>query len=197
MYSGPIIDTHMHLWDLANGYAWLNGPDPNFERLIGNYDALRRNFIASDYAALTHGHKVLKSVHIQAFGFPENPVGETAWLQALAPLIRALPAALVIDVLPTDYMAGVDYPVLQLSQLVLRVLAFVVRRYPRVDRYPHRIPPGNGPFVLQVSEEQKADAGFVGVLFRPFVIFAKDRSSRRRRLPMGTPRLLWTTQIAL
>jgi predicted TIM-barrel fold metal-dependent hydrolase len=23
MYSGPIIDTHMHLWDLANGYAWL------------------------------------------------------------------------------------------------------------------------------------------------------------------------------
>jgi predicted TIM-barrel fold metal-dependent hydrolase len=22
MYSGPIIDTHMHLWDLANGYAW-------------------------------------------------------------------------------------------------------------------------------------------------------------------------------
>jgi len=22
MYSGPIIDTHTHLWDLANGYAW-------------------------------------------------------------------------------------------------------------------------------------------------------------------------------
>jgi predicted TIM-barrel fold metal-dependent hydrolase len=38
MYSGPIIDTHMHLWDLANGYAWLNAPDPNFERLIGNYE---------------------------------------------------------------------------------------------------------------------------------------------------------------
>jgi predicted TIM-barrel fold metal-dependent hydrolase len=84
MYSGPIIDTHMHLWDLANGYAWLNGPDPNFERLIGHYEALRRNFIASDYDALTRGHKVLKSVHIQAFGFPENPVGETAWLQAQA-----------------------------------------------------------------------------------------------------------------
>ena len=84
MYSGPIIDTHMHLWDLANGYAWLNGPDPNFERLIGNYDALRRNFLASDYAALTRGHNILKSVHIQAFGFPENPVGETAWLQEQA-----------------------------------------------------------------------------------------------------------------
>jgi hypothetical protein len=33
----------------------------------------------------------------------------------------------VIDVLLTDYMARVDYPVPQLSQLVLRVLAFVVR----------------------------------------------------------------------
>jgi predicted TIM-barrel fold metal-dependent hydrolase len=44
MYSGPIIDTHMHLWDLANGYAWLNGPDPNFELLIGNYDADRSNW---------------------------------------------------------------------------------------------------------------------------------------------------------
>jgi predicted TIM-barrel fold metal-dependent hydrolase len=28
--------------------------------------------------------KILKSVHIQAFGFPEDPVGETAWLQAQA-----------------------------------------------------------------------------------------------------------------
>ena len=61
MYTGPIIDTHMHLWDLANGYAWLSAPDPNFERLIGNYEALRRNFIASDYASLTRGHHVLKS----------------------------------------------------------------------------------------------------------------------------------------
>jgi hypothetical protein len=29
----------------------------------------------------------------------------------LLPLFRALPAALVIDVLPTDCMGGVDYPV--------------------------------------------------------------------------------------
>lgn len=41
----------------------------------------------------------------------------------LLPLFRALPTALVIDVLPTDYMARVDYPVPQLPQLVLRVLA--------------------------------------------------------------------------
>jgi len=80
MYTGPVIDTHMHLWDLANGYAWLSKPDPAFERLIGNYDALRRNFLAPDYIALTHDENVVKSVHVQAFGFADDPVGETAWL---------------------------------------------------------------------------------------------------------------------
>ena len=45
----------MHLWDLANGYAWLNNRVPAFEHLIGNYDPLRRNVLAPDYTALTHG----------------------------------------------------------------------------------------------------------------------------------------------
>ena len=84
MYEGPIIDAHMHLWDLANRYAWLSTADPDFERLIGPYDALRRNFLAPDYVALTRGHRVEKSVHVQASGFPDDPVGETAWLQAQA-----------------------------------------------------------------------------------------------------------------
>ena len=52
----------------------------------------------------------------------------------MLPLFRALPAALVIDVLPTDYMARVDYPVPQLSQLVLRVLAFVVAPKLRIEQ---------------------------------------------------------------
>jgi predicted TIM-barrel fold metal-dependent hydrolase len=59
MYAGPIIDTHMHLWDLANGYAWLNHRDPAFERLIGNYDPLRRNFLPPDYTALMWGWHVV------------------------------------------------------------------------------------------------------------------------------------------
>ena len=54
MYAGPVIDAHMHLWDLANGYTWLSKPNPAFERLIGNYDRLRRNSLASDYIAMTH-----------------------------------------------------------------------------------------------------------------------------------------------
>jgi predicted TIM-barrel fold metal-dependent hydrolase len=81
MYTGSIIDAHMHLWDLANNYAWLSKPDPNFERAIGNYDAIRRDFLVPDYVAMTDGHRVVNSVHIQAFGFPNDPIGETAWLQ--------------------------------------------------------------------------------------------------------------------
>jgi hypothetical protein len=55
----------------------------------------------------------------------------------LLPLFSALPATLIIDVLLTDYIARVGYPVPQLSELVFRVLTSVVGRYPRVDRYPH------------------------------------------------------------
>ncbi|MBV9035072.1 MAG: hypothetical protein JO182_11330, partial [Acidobacteriaceae bacterium] len=84
MYAGPVIDAHMHLWDLANGYDWLSHNDPNFERLFGNYDSLKRNFLAPDYLTMTRDCHVVKSVHVQAFGFPDNPVGETAWLQEQA-----------------------------------------------------------------------------------------------------------------
>jgi predicted TIM-barrel fold metal-dependent hydrolase len=82
VYAGPVIDTHMHLWDLANGYPWLNKPDPAFARLIGNYDQLRRDFLAPDYVALTRDANVVKSVHIQAFGFLDDPLAETTWLGA-------------------------------------------------------------------------------------------------------------------
>ena len=81
MYTGPIIDNHMHFWDLSNDYPWLNNRDPAIERLIGNYEALRHNFLVPDYFAMTLGWNVVKSVHIQAFGFPDDPVGETEWVQ--------------------------------------------------------------------------------------------------------------------
>jgi len=84
MYSGPVIDTHMHLWDLANGYAWLSQEDPNLARLFGNYDPIRRDFIARDYVSMTRNCRVVKSVHVQAFGFPDHSAGETAWLQGQA-----------------------------------------------------------------------------------------------------------------
>jgi predicted TIM-barrel fold metal-dependent hydrolase len=81
MYNDEIIDTHMHLWDLKNNYHWLNSNVPDFEKLIGNYDSLRHNFLPDDYHALVKNHKIVQSVHVQAFGFPDDPVAETQWLQ--------------------------------------------------------------------------------------------------------------------
>jgi hypothetical protein len=85
----------------------------------------------------------------------------------LLSLFPALPAAVVIDVLPADYMAGVDYPVPQLSQLVFRVLAFVVRRYPRVDRYPRRIHPGRGKRVINSRRPNPSKIRDSQLGFRP------------------------------
>ena len=33
---------------------------------------------------MTHDSNIVRSVHVQAFGFPDNPVGETGWLQRQA-----------------------------------------------------------------------------------------------------------------
>jgi len=84
MYQGEVIDAHMHLWDLANDYQWLNQTLPDFEQLIGNYERIQHNFLPKDYQRMVHGHNVVKTIHLQAFGFPDNPVAETRWLQQQA-----------------------------------------------------------------------------------------------------------------
>src|SRR5262245_24508239 len=84
MYTGPIIDTHIHLWDLANGYDWLSHRDPATERLIGDYGALRRNFLVPDYLRLTRARNVVKAVSVQTPGFPDDPVRESEWVQRQA-----------------------------------------------------------------------------------------------------------------
>lgn len=81
LYTVPIIDTHMHLWDLNNHYAWLETNDPVLVNLGGNYDELKKNFLVEDYIALTEHHHIVKSIHIEAFGFEGNPILETQWLQ--------------------------------------------------------------------------------------------------------------------
>ena len=44
-----IIDAHYHLWDLDQGnYPFLVGqPEPDF--FLGDYSALRRNYLPHDY----------------------------------------------------------------------------------------------------------------------------------------------------
>jgi len=78
--SVTLVDAHHHLWDLGrNHYPWLSDhPEPHF--FLGNYDPLKRNYLAADYRRDAAGHNVLATVHCEAEWDREDQVGETEWL---------------------------------------------------------------------------------------------------------------------
>ena len=83
--DGPVtlIDAHHHLWDLERNHdPWLSDePLPNF--FMGNYDALKRNFLPEDYRRQAGRHNVIKTVHVEAEWDRNDQVGETRWLTEL------------------------------------------------------------------------------------------------------------------
>jgi len=82
MYDGPIIDTHHHIWEVAN-YPWLLAPMS--PKIFGDqYEPLRHDYLLDDLLADFGDHNIVKSVHVQAHFDPPNHVGETKWLQAVA-----------------------------------------------------------------------------------------------------------------
>jgi predicted TIM-barrel fold metal-dependent hydrolase len=75
MYQGQIIDTHMHIWDTANGYEWL----PHLAN-----GALNHNFFMPDYLKMSQHQPISQMVYVECGGFPQNPVLETKWVQEQA-----------------------------------------------------------------------------------------------------------------
>lgn len=75
-----LIDAHHHLWDLKqNHYPWLQeANEPNF--FMGNYDALKKNYLWPDYEKDTSAHNVIATVHCEAEWSRDDQVGETKWL---------------------------------------------------------------------------------------------------------------------
>jgi predicted TIM-barrel fold metal-dependent hydrolase len=77
------VDAHHHLWDLGvRHYSWLHAspagdPFPDFVELC-------RDYKIEDYRADCAGQDIVKSVHVQAEHDADDPVRETAWLQAIA-----------------------------------------------------------------------------------------------------------------
>jgi predicted TIM-barrel fold metal-dependent hydrolase len=79
-----IVDPHHHLWDLdRHRYPWLQQP-PFHDRGWGDWSSLRRTYLLDDFLADARGQDLVKSVHVQANYDPDDPVGETRWLQAIA-----------------------------------------------------------------------------------------------------------------
>jgi len=84
-YLGPIIDPHMHLWDLdRHYYSWLQDtPLPN--NPAGDMSPIAyRSYGLDDYLADTAGWNVVQTVHVECGLPPEDQLSETDWLQGLA-----------------------------------------------------------------------------------------------------------------
>ena len=79
----PICDAHHHLWDLDHyHYPWLSEPEPH-EFILGDYQALKRNYLPDDYRRDAEGLNVIKTVHVEAEYRRDDQVGETRWLSQI------------------------------------------------------------------------------------------------------------------
>jgi predicted TIM-barrel fold metal-dependent hydrolase len=90
------VDTHFHIWDLTeNYYPWLT--DKVQPRVIGEYSAIRKNYLIEDFLRDIGDTGVTKAVHIQAEHDPSDPVRETRWVQKVADAAgsRGIPQAIV------------------------------------------------------------------------------------------------------
>ncbi len=78
----PIIDAHHHFWALGAGHhPWLETEDVPFR--YGDYSAIKRDYLPSDFVSDHAGHRIVKSVHMEAEWDPRDPVAETRWLHDL------------------------------------------------------------------------------------------------------------------
>lgn len=99
------VDAHHHLWDLqVRHYSWLHtnpagDPFPDFAEIC-------RDYTIEHYRADIADRAIVKSVHLQAEHDPDDPIRETAWLQAIAddPNSAGFPHAIVAgaDLARTD-----------------------------------------------------------------------------------------------
>ena len=78
----PVIDAHHHLWQLSGGplnYPWLQDSKPH-DFFLGEYGALKRDYLPLDYRHDAAGHNVVKTVHVEAECSRDQQVAETRWL---------------------------------------------------------------------------------------------------------------------
>ena len=78
-----IIDAHHHFWNVSSDkYTWL--ADESLDLLWGRPIDLPRIYLPNDMKADANPFELRKSVHVQCFRDPADPVEETRWLQSLA-----------------------------------------------------------------------------------------------------------------
>jgi predicted TIM-barrel fold metal-dependent hydrolase len=73
-YSGPVIDTHHHIW-LRKDVGWL--ADPPIPRMFGDYFGIRRDYPVEEFINDVKPQRVTKSVHVTAMWGPGQALEET------------------------------------------------------------------------------------------------------------------------
>ncbi len=92
-----IIDAHHHFWKVSRDqYAWL--ADESLDLLWGKPTDLPRTYLPNDLIENARPFELTKSVHVQCFRDPADPVEESKWLQRLAdaPDSGGFPHAIVV-----------------------------------------------------------------------------------------------------
>lgn len=75
-----IIDAHHHVWDIERNYhPWLRD-EPTIPFRYGDYSALRRNYMPSDFRRDSSRFNLVGSVYVETEWDPRDPIGETRWI---------------------------------------------------------------------------------------------------------------------
>ncbi len=105
-----LIDTHLHVWDLADPRLTYSYLAPDFVHpQLGDISGLRRNFSVADFRADVGRVRVERAVHVQAAFGTADPYDETAFVDEV---MRAdgFPTVMVVstDLTATDVDAQLE-----------------------------------------------------------------------------------------
>jgi predicted TIM-barrel fold metal-dependent hydrolase len=78
-----LVDAHQHFWDPGvHYYPWLND-EPPIPFRYGDYRAIRRRYLPSDYLADARPYRIEKSVYVETEWDPQDPLGEMRYVDQL------------------------------------------------------------------------------------------------------------------
>lgn len=81
LYEGPIVDAHHHVWDLSLGrHPWL-APEGRVAHRYGDYEAIKHDYLPSDYLRDIAGTGIVASVYMEAEWTPGDGLAEVALVE--------------------------------------------------------------------------------------------------------------------
>ena len=75
-----VVDAHHHLWDLDQLHYPFLTDAVSEDFFVGEYGAIRRNYLPADFRRDSANQNVTKTVHVEAECNRNNQVDETRWL---------------------------------------------------------------------------------------------------------------------